>query len=72
MKAIRTHAAEAVDVRVLMSSPTRADWYGRHAPSKNLGGYEFRLKDTEERLRRVADNSRRSWDAKTVYIVSKQ
>ena len=70
VKAIRAQAADTVDVRVLMSSPSRAAWYGRHAPPRNLGGYEFRLKNMEEILQRVVGNSRQDWDAKTVYIVS--
>ena len=69
VKALRTHAAAFLEVRMLMSSPTRAEWYGQHTAAKNVGGYEIRLKETEETLERVVNASKGSWDEKTLYVV---
>ncbi|KAJ3556880.1 hypothetical protein NM688_g1782 [Phlebia brevispora] len=68
VKAIRMHASGLLDVRMLMSEPLRAAWYGRRAGSGDAGGYEIRLNEHEEVLRSTQKGSRKEWDAKTLYI----
>ena len=70
MKALRAHAADTVEVRMRMTTPSRAEWYGRHASSKELGGYEIRLKDCDDVGCRAGEDTKQSWDARTLYMVS--
>lgn len=70
VKAIRSRLEDSFDVRVLMSSPTRADWYGKASTSREtLGGYEVRLKDWKKSLQRARNTSRNDWEAQTLYMV---
>lgn len=69
-KAIRSQAKERFDIRVLMSSPSRAEWYGKASTSKeSVGGYEVRLKGWDEVLKRARNMSRGDWESRTVYMV---
>lgn len=71
VKAIRTHASDTFEVRMMMASPSRAIWHGKEgaAQSSSAGGFEVRLKDWEEVLRRAGDRTRGTWDTLTVYVV---
>lgn len=70
VKAIHAHASNFFDVRMLMSSPSRAVWYGKISPSQTvLGGYEVRLKDAKSTLHRARNSSRNEWEARAIYIV---
>ncbi|KAI0092126.1 hypothetical protein BDY19DRAFT_884425 [Irpex rosettiformis] len=69
VKALRTHGNDTFDVRLLMSSPSRAEWYGKAASAKSLsGGYEVRLKNWKETLERSRNGSRNEWESRTVYV----
>ncbi|KAI0340845.1 hypothetical protein BDW22DRAFT_1378284 [Trametopsis cervina] len=69
VKAVRAHAADIFDFRLLMSSPSRAAWYGKDdAPEQSVGAYEVRLKDWSETLRRARNYSRNEWEAQTIYV----
>ncbi|GJE87496.1 hypothetical protein PsYK624_035790 [Phanerochaete sordida] len=69
VKAIRAHASDIFDVRMLMSAPSRQAWYGKNPTSRDaLGGYEVRLKDAKDALYRARNSMRNEWDARTIYI----
>ncbi|PSR92236.1 hypothetical protein PHLCEN_2v4766 [Hermanssonia centrifuga] len=69
LKSIRTYLSDRLEVRVLMSSPSRSTWYGKQlSPFKNVGGYEVRLKNWEDTLRRVGNSTRSEWESRTVYM----
>lgn len=69
VKAIRTHAADTFDVRVLVSTPSRQAWYGKDPKLRDtLGGYEICLKNAREALHRARNSMRNEWDARTIYV----
>ncbi|KAI0690860.1 hypothetical protein BC835DRAFT_1362779 [Cytidiella melzeri] len=69
VKALRAHAENTIDIRLLMSSPSRAEWHGKDSSSKQPGGcYEIRLKDWRETLHRSRNFSRNEWELRTVYL----
>ncbi len=70
LKSIRTYLSDRLEVRVLMSSPSRSTWYEKQSsPFKDVGGYEVRLKNWEDTLRRVGNSTRSEWESRTVYMV---
>lgn len=70
VKAIRAHTSDVFEVRMLMSSPSRAVWYGRNMSQHDaVGGYEVRLKDWRSILDRAGNSTRQEWEARTLYIV---
>ena len=70
VRAIRTHAADALEVRVRVTAPSKAAWYGKDASTTNdSGGYEIRLKHLDDVLTRVGGAARDEWEARTVYLV---
>ncbi|KAI0072309.1 hypothetical protein K474DRAFT_1678742 [Panus rudis PR-1116 ss-1] len=68
-KALRAHAEDGFDVRLLMSNPSRAIWYGK-GPATNsfAGGYEIRTKDWQAVLERARNSSRHDWESQTIYM----
>ncbi|EKM59920.1 uncharacterized protein PHACADRAFT_206140 [Phanerochaete carnosa HHB-10118-sp] len=69
VKAIRAHASDIFDARMLMSAPSRAAWYGKNPTSRDaFGGYEVRLKGAKEALHRARNSVRNEWEALTIYI----
>ncbi|OCH89986.1 hypothetical protein OBBRIDRAFT_631030 [Obba rivulosa] len=68
VKAIRAHAGDHLDVRVLVSAPSRAPWYGRTAVKEDSGGFEVRRKSEGCPVHVVENWSRHDWDARTIYM----
>ncbi|KAI0355487.1 hypothetical protein OH77DRAFT_1480149 [Trametes cingulata] len=69
VKAVRTHAAELLEVRMRVSAPSKAGWYGAGESSKDEGGgYEIRRKDWREALPRARNSTRAEWESRTVYM----
>lgn len=70
VKAIRAHASDIFEVRMLVSSPSRGVWYGRNmSQHAAIGGYEVRLKDWRNILDRAGSWTRQEWEARTIYLV---
>jgi hypothetical protein len=70
VKALRTHAPDAFDVRMRMARPSRATWYGRNEAREDTGGgYEVQLRDWEGALTRARSSARHEWEARSVYVV---
>ena len=70
VRAIRTQSDCPLQVRMLVSSPSTAVWYGKESTSKDdLGGYEIRRKDWSDALSRIRNSTRNEWEARTVYMV---
>ncbi|KAI0071825.1 hypothetical protein K474DRAFT_491243 [Panus rudis PR-1116 ss-1] len=68
-KALRAHAEDGFDVRLLMSNPSRAIWYGKGpATNSSAGGYEIRTKDWQAVLERARNSSRHDWESQTIYM----
>ena len=73
VKALRSHASETLEVRILGSASSSSVWYGTGKTSriKDVGGYEVRRKDWETLLEHPLRQLRRvQWDERTVYMVS--
>ncbi|KAI0737746.1 hypothetical protein C8Q80DRAFT_1222772 [Daedaleopsis nitida] len=58
-RAIRGHADSLLEVRMLVTSPSKAQ-----------GGYEIRRKDWGDALVRVRNSTRNEWETRTVYMES--
>ena len=69
VKVIRSFASEVFDVRMLMSSPSRAVWYGRTTSKDDTGGYEIRLKGWKDAITRAGGMTKGQWDERTIYLV---
>ncbi|EMD40313.1 hypothetical protein CERSUDRAFT_102731 [Gelatoporia subvermispora B] len=67
VKAIRAHASEYLDVRVLVSAPSRVAWYGRTNVKEDPGGFEVRRKE-DLAMRNHENLSKNDWDARTIYL----
>ncbi|KAH9939331.1 uncharacterized protein BXZ73DRAFT_76042 [Epithele typhae] len=68
-RAARTHAVDLLEVRMLVSKPEKAAWYGKDASWKeDTGGFEVRRKDWDDALKRARNSNRSEWEACTVYI----
>ena len=73
VKALRSHASETLEVRILGSASSSSVWYGTGKTSrkKDVGGYEVRRKDWETLLEHPLRQLRTvQWDERTVYMVS--
>ncbi|RPD67485.1 hypothetical protein L226DRAFT_542537 [Lentinus tigrinus ALCF2SS1-7] len=71
IRAIRAQADCPLEVRMLVSSPSKAAWYGKESSSRDeSGGYEIRRRDWSEALTRVRNSTRNEWEARTVYMES--
>ncbi|KIP10388.1 hypothetical protein PHLGIDRAFT_50327, partial [Phlebiopsis gigantea 11061_1 CR5-6] len=68
VKAIRSFASEVFDVRMLMSSPSRALWYGGTTHKGYSGGYEVRLRGWKDVVARAGGMTRNKWEEQTIYI----
>lgn len=71
VKALRAHANEVLEVRMLVSAPSSSVWYGTGKTSrkKDVGGYEVRRKDWEKLLDHPLRNlSSEQWDERTLYM----
>ncbi|KAJ8455570.1 hypothetical protein ONZ51_g12397 [Trametes cubensis] len=75
VKAIRTHASELLEVRMRVSAPSKAGWYGTNTSASSsstkeddTGGYEVRRKDWRDALLRARNSSRHEWESRTVYM----
>lgn len=70
VRAVRAHADSLFEVRMLVTSPSKA-WYGKEFSTDDQGGYEIRRKDWSDALIRVRNSTRNEWEARTVYMVSR-
>ena len=68
-KAIRARDCGALEVRVLVSSPSRSAWYGKDSTKDQLGGYEVRRRDWADVLQRIHQLTEDDWAASTIYVV---
>ncbi|KAI0329662.1 hypothetical protein GY45DRAFT_1324801 [Cubamyces sp. BRFM 1775] len=76
VRAIRTHAPELLEVRMRVSAPSKAGWYGTSTSASassstqgdDAGGYEVRRKDWRDALLRARNSTRHEWEARTVYM----
>ncbi|KAL7282770.1 hypothetical protein ACG7TL_004246 [Trametes sanguinea] len=70
VRAVRAHAPELLEVRMRVSAPHKAAWYGSDSSSAtdDLGGYEVRRKDWRDALSRARNSTRHEWDLRTVYM----
>ncbi|KAF7789463.1 hypothetical protein EIP86_000408 [Pleurotus ostreatoroseus] len=71
VRAVRMHAAEELEVRMIMSEPSRAVWYGRRVDSGMGGGYEVRARGgyREATMQGAQAGTREGWDSRTVYVL---
>ena len=69
VKAVRSHAQDSLEVRMLVTSPSKAAWYGKDSEKDEQGGYEIRRKDWSDALIRVRNSTRHEWEARTIYMV---
>lgn len=70
-KAIRSLATDVLDLRMVFTSPSWSEWYGKPSSSKDVGNYEIRRTDwrrdfPDEHARRY---SKDDWDKRTLYLV---
>ncbi|KAH8092465.1 hypothetical protein BXZ70DRAFT_898273 [Cristinia sonorae] len=69
IKSVRAHSPDVFDVRVLFSEPSRALWFGNSSTTRDdSGGYEIRLKDWDDALKRARNTIRAEWESRTVYM----
>ncbi|KIJ69839.1 hypothetical protein HYDPIDRAFT_77174 [Hydnomerulius pinastri MD-312] len=71
VKALRAHANDTLEVRMLVSAPSSSVWYGpgKTSRKKDVGGYEVRRKDWAGLLEHPSRNfTRAQWDELTVYM----
>ncbi|KAI0650913.1 hypothetical protein C8Q79DRAFT_945655 [Trametes meyenii] len=70
VKAVRTHADDLLEVRMRVSAPSKAAWYGAEPSSskEEASGYEVRRKDWREALPRARNSTRQEWELRTVYM----
>ncbi|KII94726.1 hypothetical protein PLICRDRAFT_148867 [Plicaturopsis crispa FD-325 SS-3] len=60
-RAVRTHAAAVLEVRMLTEAPSKSAWGGKD----KVGGYEVRRRDSTAPQR---DCTRNDWEARTIYL----
>lgn len=70
IRAIRTYAADFIDVRLLFAAPSSSGWYRDGSGSRpSQGGYEVRRKDWATACRNASSTySRSDWKNLTVYM----
>jgi len=75
-RCIRSSPASHLDVRMLISEPSRNPWFdrgpgGSSSTQYQSGGFEIRRKDWENVLKTLADGgwTKDRWDHCTVYLV---
>ncbi|KZT70319.1 hypothetical protein DAEQUDRAFT_750444 [Daedalea quercina L-15889] len=68
VKVIRAQNSDLLDVRVLVSAPSRAAWYGKESGRGQLGGYEVRRQDWAEVLQCTQQLTEDDWAARSIYI----
>lgn len=66
-KALRLHAAETLEIRMVFSAPTWSNWSGKDASKTDPGMYEIRRKSPG-----IEDHqySRAYWEERTLYMVN--
>ncbi|TBU42679.1 hypothetical protein BD309DRAFT_991526 [Dichomitus squalens] len=70
LRAIRAHAADTLEIRMLVTAPSKGAWHANAETSKHdSGGYEIRLKHRDEALARANNSARHEWEERTVYVV---
>ncbi|KAI0717963.1 hypothetical protein C8Q72DRAFT_789418 [Fomitopsis betulina] len=69
-KAIRAQDDDALQVRVLVSAPSRSAWYGKDSVKDELGGYEVRRGDWADALQRAQQLTEDDWATSTIYAES--
>ncbi|KAF8076854.1 hypothetical protein FPV67DRAFT_1715344 [Lyophyllum atratum] len=68
-RALRSNAADVLEVRLLVSDPSASTWFGGQTDSKDIGAYEVRRKDWTETLTGPSRGySRTDWERRTVYV----
>ncbi|KAH7887426.1 hypothetical protein F5I97DRAFT_1935569 [Phlebopus sp. FC_14] len=71
VKALRTHANETLEVRMLVTPPSTSIWYGpgKTSRKKDVGAYEVRRKDWTTLLDHPTRHfTQAQWDERTVYM----
>ena len=68
-RAVQKHLLNALEVRILVSSPQLSGWQSGSRPDA-AGGYEIRRKDWQSVRSATAPLRKQDWDVKTVYLVS--
>lgn len=70
VKAIRSHAGDMLEVRMLVSAPSASAWYPSWKPERSsVGGYEVRRKDWSTLLDNATREFTRSqWEDLTIYM----
>lgn len=68
-KTIRSQDDDALEIRVLVSAPSRSAWYGKDSARDQLGGYEVRRRDWADVLQRIQQLTEDDWTASTIYAV---
>lgn len=69
VRAMRNHAPDTFEIRMLVAAPSKAAWYGKDVSTEEQGGYEIRRKDWADALVRVRNSTRNEWETRTVYLV---
>ncbi|KAF9819482.1 hypothetical protein IEO21_02090 [Rhodonia placenta] len=67
VKAIRAHASDSFNLRMIVSASSRPTWQ-EPWDVENVGGYEIRRKDWKEALQRSRNYSKHEWDDRTIYM----
>ncbi|KAG5636960.1 hypothetical protein H0H81_006264 [Sphagnurus paluster] len=65
-KALRSCAADVLELRLLVTDPSSSTWFGGHDDSADLGAYEVQRKDWNI----GRDYTRADWDNRTLYVES--
>ncbi|GBE80054.1 hypothetical protein BKA93DRAFT_730353 [Sparassis latifolia] len=67
-KAIRTHTSDHLDVRMLVSEPSRSSWRGKDTTEDDVGGFEVRRKTWRTVLQVARNYARHEWESRTIYM----
>lgn len=67
-RAVQKHLSNALEVRILVSSPQMSVWQSG-SRSDAAGGYEICRKDWQSVRSATAPLRKQDWDVKTVYLV---
>ncbi|KAI0758035.1 hypothetical protein C8Q74DRAFT_1452023 [Fomes fomentarius] len=70
VRAVRHHAEDTLEIRMLVAAPSKAAWYGKEVTTEEQSGYEIRRKDWADALVRVRNSTRNEWETRTVYLES--
>jgi hypothetical protein len=71
VKSIRTHLHNMFEVRMLVTAPSKGNWYTPDASriKEGMGGYEIRKKDWKIGEAVLKDCTEQQWDTRSIYVV---